>query len=130
MCTTTKSVQKNGMINQPAKKITKKTKNIAKPKKTKSTTPKIQDPESAYFDISRGYVPYIYCHDKFINKGTPVPNSRKNVWPPFPRRQNGTTVKMYGVLSGTPPWLYISWGVGMILLTSESLQVLEETTEH
>ena len=82
-------------------------------KNTKSTTPKIQDPESAYFNIFRGYVPYIYCHDKCINKGTPVPNSRKNVWPPFPRRQNGTTVKMYGVLSGTPPWLYISWVVGI-----------------
>ena len=118
MFTTTKSVQKNGMINQPAKNITKKkTKNIAKPKNTQNQQPpksKIQNP--LILTSLGGYVPYIYCHDKCINKGTPVPNSRKNVWPPFPRRQNGTTVKMYGVLSGTPPWLYISWGVGIMAL--------------
>ena len=90
----------------------KKTKNIAKPKKNQQPPKsKIQNP--LILTSLGGYVPYIYCHDKCINKGTPVPNSRKNVWPPFPRRQNGTTVKMYGVLSGTPPWLYISWGVGM-----------------
>ena len=46
---------KNGMINQPAKNITKKNKEHRKTKKhTKSTTPKIQDPESAYFNIFRG----------------------------------------------------------------------------
>ena len=50
-----------------------------------------------------GYVPYIYCHDKCINYGTPLRNSRKNVWPAFPRRQNGTPVKMYGVFRGHPP---------------------------
>ena len=60
-----------------------------------------------------GYVPYIYCHDICINRSAPVRNAGKNVWPPFPRRPNGTLVKMYGVLVGTPPWSYISWGVGI-----------------
>ena len=97
--------QKNQKKKQRTSQNQKKTQNQQPPKS------KIQNP--LILTSLGGYVPYIYCHDKFINNGTPVPNSRKNVWPPFPRRQNGTTVKMYGVLSGTPPWLYISWGVGM-----------------
>ena len=69
-----------------------------------------------------GYVPYIYCHVKCINKGAPVRN--------FRRRQNGTPVKMYGVFRGASPWLYISWAVGLLKASLTESEAISENAHE